>query len=139
MDTKNYIDGLVRVSNGGEFKLPIKYIDYETFLKMVGALKQYVGNNDGVMNSPSKIQKRLLPKICYHDAQTITQYYRLCKKDRYSLDKLVLLILLYKYGLYMLFENSKTELIRTKDLVPIEKWHNIPKCVPYLQEFMCNF
>ena len=113
--------------------------DYETFLKLVGCLKQYVGNHNSIMCSPYRIQKHLLPGIRYQDAQMITQYYRLCLKDRYSLDRLTLMIMLYRYGIYMLFENSKSEVIRTKDLVPIEQWHSIPKCIIALEKFMKRF
>ena len=139
MDTKNYIKGLVRVLNGDEFKLPIRYINYETFLKLVGCLKQYVGNHNSIMCSPYRIQKHLLPGICYQDAQMITQHYRLCLKDRYSLDRLVLMIILCRYDIYVLFENSKSEVIRTKDLIPIEQWHSIPKCIIALEKFMKRF
>ena len=68
-------------------------------------LEKYINTNNSIMCSPNKIRKYLIPNLRYESAQNITQHYRLYIKNRYSLNKLILMILLYKYGTNEVFEN----------------------------------
>lgn len=95
-------------------------IDYETFLKIRAKLKTFILNNNGIMCSPNKIRKHLIPDLAYCAAQNITQHYRLYMKSRYTLDRLILMIILYKYSSETVFENYKWEKQKVKTL-PIKR------------------
>lgn len=107
---------------------------YNTFLKLSAGIAQYINTHNSIMCSPSKIKEHFLPTIKYESAQNITQHYRLYIKNRYSLNRLVLMIILYKYGTNEIFENCVGDKQRVTDM-----WvkHQVLKYqIPALEEFM---
>lgn len=109
------------------------------FLRLVQGLKKYINDNNSIMCSPTKIQKHMLPNIHYREAQNITQHYRLYVKGRYKLDKLVILIILYKYSTNIILENSREEKQRLHSMVNREHWFVPYKCVDAFEKFMLSY
>ena len=109
-------------------------MNYEKFLNLVSALKRYIITNNSVMNSPKRIQSCLLGNKEYKEVQQVTNNYRMYLKGRYDLNKLVLLIIILKYGEDELFENSRQEVTRIRYM---EHIHNsLSSKVEALLKFM---
>lgn len=89
------------------------------------------------MCSPTKIRKHFLPMIKYKSAQNITQHYRLYIKHRYSLNRLILMIILYKYGTNEVFENMTGDKQRITDM-NIHR-QDLKYQIPALEEFLMKY
>ena len=115
-----------------------KQMTYETFLKLDKSIRKYIITHNSIMCSPTKIKTYFLKTIKYESAQNITMHYRLYLKNRYSLNKLVLMIILYRYGEDELFENSVGEKQRVNDMKnvrrPILKYQ-----IPALESFLKKY
>jgi hypothetical protein len=111
-------------------------MDYDTFQNIVSALEKYITSHNSIMCSPTKIRAHLLPTIRYESAQNITQHYRLYTKNRYSLNRLIIMIILYKYGRNTIFENCKGDCTRV-DYISYKKQLNYE--IIALEKFMLEY
>ena len=103
-------------------------------------LKKYIDEHNSIMCSPTKIQQHLLPQTSWEDAQQVTQNYRLYLKGRYSLDRLVILIILLKYGMNETFENWAGAVTKPKYMTLKFSHHcSIAYTVKAFQEFMLEY
>ena len=109
-------------------------MDYDTFQNIVSALEKYITSHNSIMCSPTKIRAHLLPTIRYESAQNITQHYRLYVHNRYSLSRLILMIIIYKYGSNEVFENCRGERIKLKNMQVVR--HCFKYEIPALEQFM---
>lgn len=110
---------------------------YDQFTKLSSALEKYINTNNSIMCSPNKIRKHLIPNLRYESAQNITLHYRLYIKNRYSLNKLILMILLYKYGTNEVFENVVGDKQRVTDMEIKRK--KFSYLIPALEKFLMKY
>lgn len=125
--------------NAGLIEINSLFMTYDTFLRIVIKLKEYIQNHNSIMCSPTKIQKHLIPGLSFYEAQNITQHYRLCIKGRYTLDRLVILIILYKYTTNIILENCAEEKVKLHSLLKPCDWYKPNKCVTIVEEFMSKY
>ncbi len=111
-------------------------MDYSKFQKIAPALGRYIMKHYSVMCSPKKIQEHLLVNITYEQAQNITQHYRLYLEDKYSLNRLILMIIIYKYGCNEIFENVRGDRAR---MTYLTEYKNLNDKIGALDKFMQKY
>ncbi len=115
-------------------------MNYNTFLKVSAGLKKYIIEHNSIMCSPTEIQQHLLPQTSWEDAQQVTRNYRLFLKGRHSLDRLVILIILFKYGMDETFENWAGAVTKPKYMtLKFSHCCSIGDTVRAFQEFMLEY
>jgi hypothetical protein len=115
-------------------------MNYDTFLKLNAELKKYINEHDSIMCSPIKIRQHLLPQISWEEARQVTQNYKRYLKGRYSLDRLVILIILFKYGMNETFENWIGAVTKPKYMtLKFSHRCSIAYTVKALEEFMLDY
>jgi hypothetical protein len=111
-------------------------MDYNTFQRINVALGKYITEQHLVMCSPYRIRTRLIRGLSLEATTDIVHHYRLYLKGQYSLNRLIIMIILYKYGRNTIFENCKGDCTRV-DYISYKKQLNYE--IIALEKFMLEY
>ena len=101
-------------------------MNYETFIKLNRALHSYIMENGSRVFCDEGIY-HLLPSACLSERNHVISRYRDVIKGKSTTQKLILLIIIYRYGEYHVFENCKGELATVHSLTPLLAWERHPQ------------
>lgn len=112
-------------------------MNYNTFLKLTVALKKYIVEHPNHMCSAMRIERHLLPGVSHENVSYVMHRYKSYAKGRYSLDKLIISIILCKYGINETFENYMGCVTKPKYMVlGLSRCPNLRDYIKEFEQFM---